>query len=292
MTWGRVSPGVLTVLLGAAGALVVGALVVGTNVLRALAELIILSYSHLSLNDLIQSIIVFISRLNITMEILQETKDTNKKTFLNHVFSTTEEGKAEILNVVQYSLMGVLPIVALNKLIQRFIPEADPDKSALELLVEIFIQLIVMFCGIIIIHRIITYVPTYSGFKYDTLTLTNVILAFLILVLSIQTKLGIKVNILVDRLADLWNGTSESTKKSNAKNGVRVNQPMSQHMPSQADYLDNSQTQGGMFPPAPVATMKPNNPMAGYENMAGNSGVNDFAPMGPSPANSLLGSTF
>lgn len=27
-----------------------------------------------------------------------------KKTFLNHVFSTTEEGKAEILNVVQYSL--------------------------------------------------------------------------------------------------------------------------------------------------------------------------------------------
>jgi len=68
------------------------------------------------------------------MEILHETTDVHKKTFFNHVFSQTEEGKAEILNVVQYSLLGVVPILILNKLIQRFIPEADPDKSTLELL--------------------------------------------------------------------------------------------------------------------------------------------------------------
>lgn len=228
------------------------------------------------------------------MEILHETKDAHKKGFLSHVFSTTEEGKAEILNVVQYSLLGVVPVVILNKLIQRFIPEADPEKSSLELLAEIFIQLVVMFCGIIIIHRLITYAPTYSGFKYESLTLTNVILAFLVLVLSIQTKLGIKVNILVDRINELWNGTS-SNKKSNVKNGVRVSQPMSQHNSSQADYLDNSNMQNGMFPPSPVATMKPKNPMEGYDNMMnGNrSGmVEDFMPSGPAAANSLLGSTF
>ena len=63
-----------------------------------------------------------------------------------------------------------------------------------------------MFCGVILIHRVINYVPTYSGFKYESLNLTNVILAFLIIVLSIQTKLGIKVNILVDRALELWNG--------------------------------------------------------------------------------------
>ena len=113
---------------------------------------------------------------------------SNKNTFFSHVFSTTEEGKAEIMNVVQYSLMGVVPIVFLNKLIQRFIPEADPDKSTLELLAEILIQIIVMFCGIILIHRIITFVPTYSEFKYESLSLTNVILAFLVLVLSIEIR--------------------------------------------------------------------------------------------------------
>jgi hypothetical protein len=227
------------------------------------------------------------------MEILHETTDVHKKTFFNHVFSQTEEGKAEILNVVQYSLLGVVPVLILNKLIQRFIPEADPDKSTLELLAEIFIQLIVMFCGIIVIHRIITYIPTYSGFKYENLTLTNVILAFLIIVLSIQTKLGIKVNILFDRANDLWNGTS-SDSKENVKRGVRVNKPVSRHTPSQADYLDNSQTQSNIFPPAPVATTRQSNGMDSYDMMMGRpSPAADIGSMlGPMAANSLLGGSF
>jgi hypothetical protein len=227
------------------------------------------------------------------MEILHETTDVHKKTFFNHVFSQTEEGKAEILNVVQYSLLGVVPVLILNKLIQRFIPEADPDKSTLELLAEIFIQLIVMFCGVIVIHRIITYIPTYSGFKYENLTLTNVILAFLIIVLSIQTKLGIKVNILFDRANDLWNGSS-SESKENVKRGVRVNKPVSRHTPSQADYLDNSQVQSNTFPPAPVATTRQSNGMDSYDMMMGRpSPVADIGSMlGPMAANSLLGGSF
>jgi hypothetical protein len=228
------------------------------------------------------------------MEILHETAEVHKKTFFNQVFSTTEEGKAEILNVVQYSLMGVVPIVLLNKLIQRFIPEADPDRSSLEILVEIFIQIIVMFCGIIVIHRMIVFAPTYSGFKYESLTLTNVILAFLIIVLSIQTKLGIKVNILADRVVDLWEGTGSGDRKDNVKKNVRVSQPTSRHSPSQADYLDNSQVQSGSFPPAPVATTRQNTVMDSYDQMMpGRGGVNDYASMmGPMAANSVLGGSF
>ena len=231
------------------------------------------------------------------MDMLNETGETNKKTFFNQVFSTTEEGKAEILNVAQYAVMGVIPIVVLNKLIQRFIPEAEPDKSSLELLVEIFIQLIVMFCGIVLIHRMIVYLPTYSGFKYENLTLTNVILAFLIIVLSIQTKLGIKVNILVDRLTELWNGTSDE-KKTKTKNGVRVTQPVSRHAPSRADYLDNHQMQGDdIFPPAPTSTMKPNGISNTYDNKmgagSGSTMMSDFGGMmGPMAANSVLGGAF
>lgn len=223
------------------------------------------------------------------MEILQETKDVSQKTFISHVFSTTEEGKAELLNVVQYSTLGVIPVVALNKLISRFIPDADPDKSSLELLAEIFFQLVVMFCGIIIIHRIITYIPTYSGFKYDTLILTNVILAFLILVLSIQTKLGLKVNILVDRVSELWNGPQDA--RGDAKRGIRVKPSIAQHSPSQADYLDNSQVQSGLFPPAPVST---NSTGESYDTMIrGTPTVNDYqTTSGPVAANGLLGGAF
>lgn len=188
--------------------------------------------------------------------------------------------------------MAVIPVVALNKSIQRFIPEADTEKSTLELLVEIFIQLIVMFCGIIIIHRVITYFPTYSGFKYEHLTLTNVILAFLVIVLSIQSKLGLKVNILVDRLGELWNGSSYGNAKLNAKNAVRVSSPTtgSMHSPSQADYLDNSSTQQGIFPPAPVAGTQASKPS--YDTMMRGSGMQEDYYMGPAAANSVLGGAF
>ena len=225
------------------------------------------------------------------MDILQETNDLYKKSFLSHVFSTSEESKAEILNVIQYSFMGVIPIVILNKLIQRFIPEADTDKSSLELLAEIFIQLIIMFCGIIVIHRTITYIPSDSGFKYENLTLTNVILAFLVLVLSIQTKLGIKANILVDRLSELWNGASSYDKKANVKKNVRISESMSSHAPSQADYLDNSQVQNTVFPPAPIASSHQSNDT--YDTMMRGGASNDYSGMmGPMAANSVLGSSF
>ena len=224
------------------------------------------------------------------MEILNETSSASKKTFLSHVFSTTEEGQAELLNVIQYSLMGVVPIVTLNKVIQRFIPDADPEKSSIELLAEIFIQLIIMFCGVVIIHRMITYFPTYSGFKYESLTATNVVLAFLIIILSIQTKLGLKVNIMVDRVIELWNGSTSGDRKNNVKQGVRVTrEPM--HSPSQADHLDNSRTQGGTFPPAPTVTSRQDT--GGYDHMMrSNSGGDDFGMAGPMAANSMVGSAF
>ena len=226
------------------------------------------------------------------MDVLQDAGDLHKKTFLNHVFSTTEEGKAEILNAVQYAILGVIPIVALNKSVQQFIPEADTEKSSIELLVEVVLQLIAMFCGIIIIHRIITYIPTYSGYKYEHLTITNAILAFLVIVLSIQTKLGIKVNILFDRVKDLWNGTSSDEKKANVKSSLRVSNGA--HVPSQADHVDNGHVQSNVFPPAPVATNKPSSG-SGYDNMMKASGPSVHAQneyMGPMAANSVLGGSF
>lgn len=209
------------------------------------------------------------------MDIIQEARDISKKSFLGHVFSTTDEGKAEILNVVQYATLGIIPIVILNKFIQRFIPEADSEKSTLELLVEIFLQSIIMFCGIILIHRIITYFPTYSGFKYENLTLTNVILAFLVIVLSIQTKLGIKANILTDRAYELWNGSSNSeVPKKRA----------SVHSTSQADYFDNLGESVGL-PPLPVVQ---NNTSAVPQQKQEE--VMDFG--GPQAANGVLGGSF
>ena len=100
------------------------------------------------------------------MDVLQESKDVTRNTFISHVFSSTEEDKAELMNVVQYALVAIIPVIVLNKMIQRFVPEADPDKSSIELLAEVMIQVVAIFGGLVIIHRMITFLPTYSGFKY------------------------------------------------------------------------------------------------------------------------------
>lgn len=238
---------------------------------------------------------LYISNIHLElfiMDILQETKQSNKKTFLGHVFSSEEEDKAEILNVVQYAIYALIPVVVLNKLIQRFVPEADPDKSSLEILFEIFIQVVVIFCGIIVIHRIITYFPTYSGFKYENLSLTNAILAFLIIVLSIQSKLGTKANILVDRIMELWEGSSYSGRgdKKSMKGSARVSSPISGHSISQADFLDNGM-QSDIFPPGPA--VQPTKSDAYDYMMKGGSSAADYSmPAGPVAANALLGSAF
>ena len=148
----------------------------------------------------------------------------NSETFVQHVFNFDEASKKEMMNVVQYTMVGVVPIVILNKFMQKYVPEADDEKGSVELLAEIAIQLIVMFLGILIINRIVTFVPTYSGIKYEQFSIIHTILAVLMITLSLQTKLGEKVSIIFDRVDELIMGKREGMenegdcKKNNLTN--------------------------------------------------------------------------
>jgi hypothetical protein len=222
------------------------------------------------------------------MDILQEARELSQKSFMTHVFSTTEEGKAELLNVIQYAVLGVIPVIVLNKLIQRFLPEADLDKSSLELLVEIFLQIVIMFCGVIIIHRIITYLPTYSGFKYDAMSLTNVILSFMVIILSIQSKLGMKTNIIYDRVLELWNGSTTNDYKNKIKRNVRVNEGMqSHHSTSQADTLDEPQYRQVLPHPESSTQGRAQKQVPQQQQPE-----EDYTDYGPVAANGMLGGSF
>jgi hypothetical protein len=163
------------------------------------------------------------------------TKSTNgKPSFFKHVFNFDETSKSEMSNIIQYAVLALIPVVIMNKLIQRYVPEADDTKGSPEILAEIIGQVIVMFLGILIIHRIITFIPTHSGEKYSDFSVTNIILAFLVIVLSLQTKLGEKVSIIVDRVVELWEGPQDTKKKKKGQGNVKVSQPISQQQPQSA----------------------------------------------------------
>jgi hypothetical protein len=182
------------------------------------------------------------------MDSLDDSKLSSKFGFFKHVFNFDDDTKAEMLNIVQYSLIAVVPIIVLNKAMQKFVPEADEEKGSFELLAEVLVQIVVMFVGIFYINRIITYVPTYSGTKYPEFSTIFIILSVLIITMSLQTKLGEKVSILVDRVVDLWEGKyPDDKKKKKGKGNVKVSQPISgqNQMPNNASAMGNS-LYGGM----------------------------------------------
>ena len=158
-----------------------------------------------------------------------DSSDDSNKSFFKHVFNFDDDSKSDILNIIQYALIAIIPIVILNKSIGKYVPESDDKKGSLEISAEIIIQIIVTFMGLLIVHRIITFIPTYSGAKYPEFHIVYIILAILMIAMSLQTKLGEKVSILYDRLAELWNGKPAKKKQqtNQSSSQVKVTQPIS-----------------------------------------------------------------
>jgi hypothetical protein len=159
-----------------------------------------------------------------------DSSDESKKGFFKHVFNFDDDSKSEILNTLQYILLAIIPVVILTKTIGKYVPEVDDNKGSVEVVAEILIQVIVTFLGLLLVHRIVTYLPTYSNTKYPEFHIIFVVLAILMITMSLQTRLGEKVSIVVERVSELWNGKSEDKNgKNNSKNkgNVKVSQPIS-----------------------------------------------------------------
>jgi hypothetical protein len=235
------------------------------------------------------------------MEVLEKG---NKSTtnFMNHIFNFDENSKTDMLNIVQYSIVSIVPIVILNKSIQKFVPEADETKGSVEIVFEVLIQIISMFIGLLFIHRFITYIPTYSNSPYPEYNIIYNVLPILMILMSLQTKLGEKVSIIVDRLYELWEGKKEKGGKTP---NIKVSQPISQNKMSEDRHLNNPQapkrvsfndgTSINDLPTTNVVKQK----LPDYDNMHRNDNnpLVDAATPGGEPnnivaANDLLGGSF
>jgi hypothetical protein len=157
--------------------------------------------------------------------------------FFKHILNFDEDSKSDMLNIIQYSIISIIPIVILNKSMQKYVPEADDQKGSFEILAEVVIQIISIFIGLLLIHRIVTYVPTYSGMKYPEFNIIFIVLAVLMITMSLQTKLGDKVSIIADRMLELWEGKKDNNQKT-SKPVVKVSQPISQE--KQSNYNDGT----------------------------------------------------
>ena len=228
------------------------------------------------------------------MDKLEELSSVGTKNgFFKHMFSLGDDEKGDLINVVQYALMAIIPVIVLNKTMQKFVPEADDEKGSLEISAEVIFQIVYMFIGMYFIHRIIIYVPTYGGVKYQDFSVTTIILAVLAIILSLQTKLGEKVSILVERLINLWEGKTADPKKKPKNSTVKVSQPISQqqmHSPQQMPQQMSMST--------PISQLPATQQLPNYDNMhqpdnnplvgAATPGFDQMS-QGPMPASEFMG---
>lgn len=232
------------------------------------------------------------------MESITElSKSSTNPGFFKHVFNFDDDSKEDMMNIIQYAVIAIIPVVILNKSMQKLVPEADDEKASAVILAEILAQVIGMFLGILIIHRIITFIPTYSKAKYNDFSTTNIILAVLVITLSLQTKLGEKVSILADRVAELWDGPADNKKKKKGNSNVKVSQPISQGQMTQQMAISSQGTTS-------ISQLPVTQPMPDYNSMyqqdntgmpgaaTPGMGMEGMTMMEPMAANSVIGGGF
>ena len=179
--------------------------------------------------------------------------------FFSYVFNFDEENKATIMNMLQYTILSIIPVLLILKITKHIIPEEDESKGSLEIFLESVSQLIIIMLAIWFTNKIINYIPTYSGEKYHAFNEISFIIPFMVILATMQTKLGAKFNILIERTVNLYKGEDKKAAApatTNNSNGMRVTQPISmppQHQPSQSDYLDRNQ----LLPSNPQLTAMP-----------------------------------
>ena len=97
--------------------------------------------------------------------------------FFNYVFKFDNENKHRIMNMLQYTLLAIIPVLLILRGIKHIIPEDDDSKGSIEILAESVGQVILIMLAIWLTNKIINYIPTYSGEEYPKFTKAQALVA-------------------------------------------------------------------------------------------------------------------
>ena len=76
---------------------------------------------------------------------LKTNEETLKnESFISYMFILSQKDKMELMNVFQYILLAIIPIVFITKIMKTYLPPYDDYKGNIEILIEVIVQLIVL----------------------------------------------------------------------------------------------------------------------------------------------------
>lgn len=188
--------------------------------------------------------------------------------FFNHMFNLKKTEKAQVYNILQYSVLALLPLMVLIRVNQNLWPKADEAKGSIELLAEMMGEVAVTSLIVFVVFRFIDYIPTFSGEPLHCINILTVITAVIISLpwYDKDSNIGSKAKALHKRINEnlpSWlrvtmDNQSDPRKKLQARRKNGLNTPRAPgHQPSRADPI---------LPP-PKVSVRADEPLRDFANI-------------------------
>ena len=126
-------------------------------------------------------------------------KPITNQGFFTYVFKLSRFKQEDLMNIVQYTLLSIIPVVLFIYFTKKYFPSLEENDSFLYMFTITVIELIFMIIGIFFIDRIINYIPTYSGKYYETINLTTIVSIFVLFMLITETGFKKRTLVLLER---------------------------------------------------------------------------------------------
>jgi hypothetical protein len=119
--------------------------------------------------------------------------------FVNYMFSMSDGEKVEIINMFQYIILAIIPVIIIVRLMQNYIPPLNNKKATIEILIELIVQLVVLFALFFFVHKLIAFIPTYTKQQYQNVQFLPLVLPLLFVLFTMDKNVGEKAQLLLKR---------------------------------------------------------------------------------------------
>ena len=204
--------------------------------------------------------------------------DEGSKSFFNYMISLNPNEKNDLLNMLQYSVLAIIPIIIVLKLMKKYIPSENDKKASIEILIELVLQLIIIFAAFWFINRLICFIPTYSTAPYPHFNIIQLILPVIFILFSMNSTISEKATILMNRTLVAVGLVKENCDEDEQ---VRPNPNVAAIPQNLIPVVSNQQATKGV--PMYDQRQQPD-PTFGPSGFQG-----QYQDQGPAPANEMLG---
>jgi hypothetical protein len=177
----------------------------------------------------------------------------SKESLMSYMFSLSTTEKNELINLLQYILLAIIPVVILLKLMKTYMPPENNKKASVEILIEVILQFSLIFLVFWFIHKIILFIPTYSASPYPKINIIQIVIPVIFLLVSMKTSLSEKLSILLDRSMVMIGLTKENMEdeeddqKKKKQLGSILNPPTNFLPNPQNTSMETNQSQTPQF---------------------------------------------